>query len=228
MLLSPEEESEVKSALSAPRAQAILRQAESQRVQGVVIELGARVLASAASRGGKLLERLRTEGEVETGGEAWEAVEPEFEAAAERQLEQVARFLHAVRQAAPALQLAVVAEEHPASILNPSRLRMLWQDAGLPEIRYWHDAGRVQTRAALGLESPGDWLDVAAAQICGSTLCDWADGEDLRLPGSGVVDFRLLGEYLPRQAKRVVHVAPVYPSELLPAARDALAAVGLT
>ena len=59
------------------------------------------------------------------------------------------------------------------------------------------------------------------------TLHDWADGQDQRFVGEGEVDFRLLAEYLPREASRVLSAAPVYPKELLTAAQDALAAAGL-
>jgi hypothetical protein len=198
-----------------------------KQVQKVVIEAGLLKQSALRERGTKLLEQLRSEGSASWGTEANESLQAEVGPQAERELEELARFLHLLLRKAPWLTVALAIEDHPAALLDPGRLRLLRSEAGFPQLGYWHDTGRAQTRAALGLDAPGDWLDQHAAVLVGTSLHDWADGQDQRLPGDGLVDFRLVAEYLPRDAARVLSVAPVYPKELLPAARDAMGAVGL-
>ncbi|MAW62316.1 MAG: hypothetical protein CMJ94_15985 [Planctomycetes bacterium] len=213
--------------LHPARAQAWVEQLREKQVSSLVIELGLLRDVGWRARGDRLLEDLRTEGRLTMGAEAVESLQKESEQTAEQELEEAARFLHAFQQAAPGLRLAVAIEDHPAALLSPERFRLLRQEAGLGPLGYWHDSARAQARAALQLDQPGDWLDQHAGILVGVTLHDWAEGLDRRLIGDGVVDFRLLSEYLPRDAARVLTAAPVYPKELLPAARDALAAAGL-
>jgi sugar phosphate isomerase/epimerase len=199
----------------------------NKQVQKIVVEAGLLEQAALRERGSKLIEQLRAEGSASWGSEASESLQAEVMPQAERELEDLARFLHNLLRKAPWLSIALAIEDHPASLLDPGRLRLLREEAGLPHLGYWHDTGRAQSRAALGLDAPGDWLDQHAAVLVGASLHDWADGQDQRLPGDGQVDFRMVAEYLPRNAARVLSVAPVYAKELLPAARDALGAAGL-
>lgn len=199
----------------------------SRQVQGLVLEPGLLDAEALVARGDKLLADLQTHGPSAVTAEASESLRLEVEAYGEQALEHLARACHALRQHAPGLKLALAIQDHPAAVLNPSRLQLLFEEGGVPGIGYWHDTGRAQTRAALGLDQPGDWLDRFAPLTVGSTLQDWAEGQDRRLPGEGEVDFQLVAEYLPRQAARVLAAAPVYPKELLPAAHDALVAAGL-
>lgn len=198
-----------------------------KQVQKVVIEAGLVQQSALRERGSKLLEQLRAEGAATWGPEASESLQAEVGPQAERDLEEFARFLHELARKAPWLAVALAIQEHPAALLDPRRLGLLREEAGLPRLGYWHDTGRAQTRAALGLDVPGDWLDQHASVLVGTSLHDWAAGQDQRLAGDGVVDFRLVAEYLPRDAARVLSVAPVYPKGLLPASRDALGAAGL-
>lgn len=204
-----------------------VEQLRTKQVRKIVIEAGLLKQAALRERGSKLLEQLRAEGTATWGPEASESLQAEVGPQAERELEELARFLHELLRKAPWASVALAIEDHPAALLDPGRLGLLREEAGLPQIGYWHDTGRAQTRLALGLDAPGDWLDQHAAVLVGASLHDWAEGQDQRLPGDGQVDFRLVAEYLPRNAARVLSVAPVYPKELLPAARDALGAAGL-
>ncbi|MCH2102108.1 MAG: hypothetical protein MK209_09325 [Planctomycetes bacterium] len=213
--------------LDAARAQAWLQSLRTQQVQYLVIEVGTLRAVGLRERGQKLLDALRTEGRNTLGAEAVEELRSAALPVLEQELEQLARFLHSLFQAVPGLRIALAVEEHPAALLTPSSLYLLRDEAGLPPFGLWYDSARAQARSALELDQPGDWLDLHAGQIAGVTLHDWAEGEDQRLVGEGEVDFRLLSEYLPRDAIRVLSAAPVYPKELLPAARDALAAAGL-
>jgi hypothetical protein len=195
--------------------------------KALILDVGFLQTAGAKERGEKLLMDLLENGEP---GEAQEALEPLQDPAGgdlERQLDALARFLHGIHQRAPGLILAVTANASPAALLRPDHLQILRLDAGLPWLSYWHDCGNVQTRAAFGMERPGDWLDAASGAIAGCTLQDWAAGRDLLLPGEGQVDFQMVSEYLPRPAVRVLAAAPVYPIGSLPAAREALASFGI-
>lgn len=218
---------EAERAWDRARVASLVRTARDAQAEALVIEAGTLRTHGARARGERLLGALREDGGEGGAREAWEAIQAAADQA-ERELEALARALHAIRQAAPGLGLALAVEENPAALLTPSRLRLLREEAGLPGLGYWHDTGRAQARAALGLDQPGDWLDAHAAVALGCTLHDWAAGQDLRLPGEGCVDFRLVAEYLPRRAVRVLAAAPVYPGALLPSARDALAAAGLS
>lgn len=215
-------------ALDAARAQAWLRTLREQQASALVIEAGPLRGAGLRERGQKLLDTLRTEGRNTLGAEAVEELQDAAAQVVEGELEELARFLHGVFQAAPGLRIALALEEHPAALLTPRSFRLLREEAGLPPLGFWFDAARAQCRAELALDQPGDWLDWHAGQIVGVTLHDWAEGQDQRLIGEGKVDFRRLAEYLPRDATRVLSAAPVYPKELLPAAQDALAAAGLS
>ena len=192
-----------------------------------MVEVGPLRCAGLRERGQKLLDTLRTEGKNSLGAEAVEELQDTAQDVVEQELEELARFLHALFQAAPGLGIALAIEDHPASLLTPVSFQLLRDEAGLPPLGFWYDSARAQARAAFSLDQPGDWLDAHAGQMVGVTLHDWADGQDQRLVGEGEVDFRLLAEYLPRDAVRVLSAAPVYPKELLPAAQDALAAAGL-
>ncbi len=193
----------------------------------LILDLGCQAATGAEERGEKLLSALEEAGSIDPGMEALEPLRNADSGQTERQLEAVARFVHSIRQHAPGLQVALRAQASPAALLRPSHLSLLRNDAGLDRLGYWHDCGAAQTRAAFGLEQPGDWLDAAGATLAGTSLQDWAEGRDLLLPGEGVVDFQLLAEYLPRDATRVLTAAPVYPMGSLPAARDTLAAFGI-
>ena len=145
----------------------------------------------------------------------------------EAQLEALARFLHEASGQAPGVQVALCAPASPAGLLDPAGLSLLRQESSLRGLGYWHDAGAVQTRASLGLEDPGAWLEAGGGAILGASLQDCARGRDRLPPGEGEVDFRLIAEYLPGSARRVMSLAPGYPVAVVREARQALTSLGL-
>jgi len=221
-----EDESDLKELLDDGLIRRLLLALRTYQAKGVVLSGLHLTQSGAIERGQRLLAHLREEGSP-PAKEGTEVLETEFSSKAEQDLERLARFLHQLRLRAPALAVALVAEPNPAGLLTPDRLNLLIEEGGFSGIHYWHDSGRCETRANLGLDHPGEWLDRFAGIAAGATLNDWQAGTDLKLPGEGCVDFQLVGEYLPRTAERVLHVAPLYPRGLLPAAADALAAAGL-
>lgn len=193
----------------------------------MILDCGFQQAGGAQERGEKLLRALEEKGTIDPANEALEPLRNADVGDDERQLESLARFAHALHQKAPGLKIAVRPAASPAGLLRPHHLHLLHNDAGLPWLHYWHDCGVAQTRAAMAMDQPGEWLDAAASSLVGATLQDWAEGRDLLLPGEGQVDFQLLAEYLPQTSTRVLAAAPVYPIGSLPAARETLAALGI-
>jgi sugar phosphate isomerase/epimerase len=200
-----------------------------------LLRLGCELLVVPAGEDEAALPR--EEGRAQLGRlSCGEAVEPDAARAVrdslhpekrERQLEALARFLHTLRRTAPGLRLAVAAEASPAAVLDPAGLALLREERSLEGLGYWHDAGAVQTRAALGLDDAGAWLEAGGAVCLGSSLQDAAEGRERLFPGEGAVDFPLLAEYLPRTAVRVLSLAPGYPGEAVREAQEAFRSLGL-
>jgi hypothetical protein len=193
----------------------------------LIVDAGYLQAQGARERGQSLLAGLREAGRVEAGLEALEPLAQALKEDGEQQLEQFARFMHDIKTMAPGVPVAVVVGDSPASLLTPRYLKMLREDAGLDTLGYWHDCGRCEIRSAFGLDQAGDWLDLAGSFMRGCTLQDWAEGRDFLLPGEGQVDFSLLADYLPRTALQVLSVAPLYPMDALPQAREVLATAGI-
>ncbi|MFQ5749451.1 MAG: hypothetical protein ACE5H3_08350, partial [Planctomycetota bacterium] len=101
-------------------------------------------------------------------------------------------------------------------------------DPGLAGIGLWFDPAVAEARAALAHEPPGLWLDSLARHIVGATLQDFSVGRDRLPPGEGQVDWRLVAEYLPRGAVRVLALAPSYPGEAALEARGCLQGFGIS
>ncbi len=205
-------------------------------VLGRLRELDARLLILPAgrirdrevrARGERLLGRLRSGDAVDAADEALQELLISTAHGRERQLEDLARLLYALRGAAPGLPVALWPSPSPAGLLHPASLKLLRSELSLPTLGLWHDPGVCALRATLGLDEPGAWLEVGGAQLMGVTLHDCVGGLDRLPPGSGQVDFRLIADYLPASALRVLALAPAYPEEVLGEARAALAAHGI-
>lgn len=173
-------------------------------------------------RASKLTARVAQGERLDPSEEALEQVLVEAGVEMERQLEPLVAFLYDLRKAAPGLRIALRPEISAASLLDPVRFRMLLEELPDAELGYWHDVGVTEMRAFGGMEAPGAWLDAFGSRIQGTTLHDFAGGAMHLPPGIGTVDWPLLAEYLPRQAGRVLAVAPSYPGEVLVEARTTL------
>jgi len=176
------------------------------------------------ARGRRILGRLQTEGSLQPDDEALATVRAADRLPLERQLEELAALLHGLARRAPQLEVALVAHPSPAGLLDPAGFELLVAALGDAAPRLWFDTGTAEARAAAGLERPGAWLDAWGARIAGAALHDWANGQGQLPPGAGVVDWTLVREYLPRDAIRVLDLAPSYPVGVLSEARAALAA----
>ena len=73
-------------------------------------------------------------------------------------------------------------------------------------VGYWHDVGRIHMRERVGQPGQGDWLDAYGKRMLGVHLQDAGDEEAAMPIGLGEVDFKLLKEYVPSEAERVLEI----------------------
>lgn len=202
---------------------AVLKALERLHCSLLIVPAGSEPLSGAHERGERLLGRLRA-GDLMDGDEALEELGRGSQAAAEKQLQELALTLHSLMRAAPGVQVALSPGPSPAGLLTPDRLALLLAELPQPALGLWHDPADAESRAAFGLPPAGAWLDGFRGRILGVTLCDSAGGGDRLPPGAGTVDWPLLAEYLPKAATRVLDLAPSYPEEWLLESRTLLAA----
>jgi len=125
---------------------------------------------------------------------------------AHKQIEQLCRSLHALAQEWPLIVFAL----EPGRVIDDllSYEAMGWVLDDLPLLRYWHDVGSIHRREKWGLATQGQWLDAYSSRMIGVHLQDASDEESEMPIGTGEVDFKLVGEYLPRQAEKVLEIGP--------------------
>ena len=126
----------------------------------------------------------------------------------QRQLEHFCRSLHAVRQEFPDTRLAIEPGVRFNDLLNYEAVEWTLDDLAAQNVGYWHDTGRIHQRGLAGLPDQGAWLDSFASRMYGCHLQDATVAEAELPPGQGEVDFRLVAEYVPREAAHVVEVKP--------------------
>ena len=199
-----------------------LRALKQHGCSQVVIPCGMDSRADVRARAEQLLARVLAGERIAPNEELLEQVLVQSELESERQLERFAGYLHDLRRAAQGLEIAICPEASAASLLNPARMRLLLHEISDLKIGFWHDSGLLEMRHVGALEHPGEWLDGFSNLLHGSTLHDFSGGAEHLPPGIGQVDWELVADYLPRQSKRILAVAPSYPSEVLAEARNTL------
>lgn len=126
----------------------------------------------------------------------------------QRQIEHFCRSLHTIRREFPETRVAVEPGLHFNDLLNFEAMEWVLSDLEKEDVGYWHDIGRIHLRERAGLPSQGDWLDTFAGRMYGVHLQDATSDEAEVPPGMGEVDFKLVGEYLPGTAEKVLEVHP--------------------
>lgn len=126
----------------------------------------------------------------------------------QKQLEHFCRALHTLRQEFPETKLAIEPGVKFNDLLNFEAVQWTLDDLAAQNVGYWHDTGRIHQRGLCGLPNQGDWLDTFSGRMFGCHLQDAISGEAELPPGQGEVDFRLVREYVPREASHVVEVNP--------------------
>jgi sugar phosphate isomerase/epimerase len=145
----------------------------------------------------------------------------------QRQVEHLCRSLHALLGEFPATRIALEPGRQLEDVLTFEAMGWVLDDLKEPGLGYWHDAGHVHQHGEMGLSGQGEWLDAFAGRMLGVHLHDVGESECELPPGRGEVDFRMLAEYTPRSAARVIHVNPRHGrSEILDSVQF-LTALGL-
>jgi sugar phosphate isomerase/epimerase len=127
-----------------------------------------------------------------------------------RQVEHLCRSLFTLRQEHPEMRFAVEPGGALHDLLGFEAMGWVLDDLDNPGICYWHDVGHVHLRESLGLHGQGAWLDAYGKRMAGVHLQDAAEDEAEMPIGLGAVDFKLLREYVPTDAERVIEIGPCH------------------
>jgi hypothetical protein len=125
-----------------------------------------------------------------------------------RQIEQFCRSLHQLMRDEPEMIYAIEPGREMDDLFGFEAIGWILEDFESDRVRYWHDVGRIHLREKFGLPSKGQWLESYSARMSGIHLQDAGDDEAEMPLGLGEVDFRLISEYTPRAAERVVEIGP--------------------
>lgn len=164
-------------------------------------------LAKKAVELGNELERA-DEDEAEAAQERIRTLVHRVQTRGQRQLEHFCRSLHTLRTEFPDTLLAIEPGQHFNDLLNYEAMQWALDDLAGQHVGYWHDTGRIHERGLAGLPDQGAWLDKFASRMLGCHLQDATAEESEMPPGTGEVDFKLVAEYVPRGASRVIEMHP--------------------
>ncbi|MBM3988785.1 MAG: sugar phosphate isomerase/epimerase [Planctomycetes bacterium] len=124
----------------------------------------------------------------------------------QRQLEYLCRSLHQLLSEMPQTKLAIEPGLHIDDLLSFEAMGWVLDDLSSKGLAYWHDVGRIHMREKSGLPGQGHWLEAYGNRMVGIHLQDAADNEYQMPPGTGEVDFRLVGEYTSKSALKVLEI----------------------
>jgi sugar phosphate isomerase/epimerase len=126
----------------------------------------------------------------------------------QRQVEHLCRSLHTLMGEMPDISFAI----EPGSLIDDlvgfEAMGWILDDLANHGLGYWHDVGRIHLRERMGLPSQEQWLDSYGSRMMGIHLQDAAEHEAEMPLGLGEVDFRLLKEFVPTEAERVLELNP--------------------
>lgn len=205
--LASADEGERQRALNSIRRH--LRLAESWQVPRLIVRGHQVEDEDLNRRAGELQARVTKEGLGEDGAEGPLAGEirafvQEVQEAGQPQVEHLCRGLHELAKDHPDMRFCLEPGGRLDDILGHEAMGWVLDD--LDGLTYWHDVGMVHRRERQGLPDQGAWLDRFAGRMEGLHLQD-AAGDEIGLPiGLGEVDFRLVSEYAPKKAQRVVEI----------------------
>lgn len=130
------------------------------------------------------------------------------QAAAQPQVEHLCRSIHSLRQEFPDIKLAVEPGATFVDLLNFEAMEWVMDDLSRQGLDYWHDTGTVHRREFAGLPGQGEWLEKYSDRLIGVHLQDAVANESEIPPGLGEVDFKLVAEFVPPTAEKVVEINP--------------------
>ncbi len=175
----------------------------------VVIVRGSSVCDGKITHEAELLaQRLAREGPGEELGEQARALSTRVSKKGQRQVEHLCRSLHTLLGQFPETRLAIEPGLYFDDLISFEAMGWVLDDLKDRALGYWHDAGHIHHRSRFGLPGQGAWLDAYADRMLGVHLQDAAAEATGLPPGRGEVDFRLVAEYVPKTAARVLDVDP--------------------
>jgi sugar phosphate isomerase/epimerase len=124
----------------------------------------------------------------------------------QRQIEHLCRSLHQLAGEFPQTRIALEPGLHIDDLLSFEAMGWVLDDLEKRGLAYWHDVGRVHMRQRMGLPDQGRWLDAYAGRMVGIHLQDSADDLHQLPPGAGEVDFKMVSEYTPKSALKVLEI----------------------
>jgi len=143
------------------------------------------------------------------------------------QIDHFCRGIHKLIAEFPGVTIAVESGMHYNDLFSYETTGWMLEDLAKQGLRYWHDSGRVYMRERAGLPPQGQWLDSFANCLVGAHIHD-SDGVLCEMPpGKGDVDFKLLAEYLPKEAEKVIEVNSRHPRAEILAAVQTLNSYGI-
>ncbi len=136
----------------------------------------------------------------------------------DRSLDAACRFLHKLCKSFPDMKFCLAGGADLLALGEPSALAAIFADLRGLGLGYWHDAPVAARREELLGVPQGEWLHAFADRLVGMTVSDSCEGSLYALPGSGRVDYPLLGSYKLRRARALPVVleldAGIEPTEL--------------
>jgi hypothetical protein len=146
-------------------------------------------------------------------------------------LDAACRSLHSLCKANPDMELCLVPGRGVESLGSLVGLRAIFDDLQPLPLGYWHEAAVAAGRQEFLGEPQGAWLEQFGSLLRGLSVADRAEGSIQMPPGSGLVDYPLLTNYVPRAASGVfpvvVDLDPGVPPVELPGVHAFLDRLGL-
>ena len=177
-----------------------------------IVVRGSRVEDQALSREARTIEeRIADKGKESDSGVLREdvlAFVRRLAVGIQGQVEQFCRSLHTLLQEDPDITFALEPGRDIDDLLGFDTVGWVLDDLSHRGLSYWHDVGHIHRRETLGLPRQGKWLEAYGARMAGIHLQDAANDETEMPVGLGEVDFKLLREYVPKGAERVLEIAP--------------------
>jgi len=156
----------------------------------------------------RLRGRIVREGPTDESREVVRELVGRVQRRGQRQVEHLCRSLHTVMGEFPETRIAIEPGDSFLDLLNFQAVGWVLDDLDRRGLAYWHDTGRIHLRERAGLPTQGQWLDAYARRMLGVHLQDSAEGQTEMPPGSGEVDFKLVSNYMPSNAERVLEINP--------------------
>ena len=202
-----------------------VRLAHSWGCQTVVVR-GSQVDNAALQReASALILKVEEEGQSPELREEVEAFVRRVQNGGQEQVQHLCRSLHTLGSEFPGTVFALEPGREIGDLLGFEAMGWVLDD--LEHVQYWHDLGRIHLRENMGLPPQGQWLETYGARMAGIHLQD-AGEEEAEMPiGAGEVDFKLVSEYVPEGAQKVVEIGPRHGRAEILASLKYLLALGL-